>query len=581
MNEEFNKGCQTFNPENYRWNVLDEEQFKARYEFVFNKVAKALTRTFGPYGANTTKEYDSFVTSTKDGWQVLKSIKFNDRVLNVIMNTLVDICNKVQTKVGDGTTTSIVSSDKLLTEIRSSKELRKIRPKDFMAKFNIVVDAICKKIDEMSIKIDPDVNLEDIRNIALISTNDDVEVSDMIYNIYKETKNPVIDFVKSNNRVTTCEIVEGYKLKAGYIDDIYAMSDNGMAIVKDPVILMFDNTVEKSSHYEIIQKAAMIAVGKRTKLIVIAPYYNEHMLKQISQDVNNVLKMTKDRTQIDTIYCNVPLPNGRDKINFTDFAVFTGANVISSEDMFEVTDTGYELRKDFDVEEYLGTVSNIRINSKEILINGFHNMIEDKYKAVCEQAKREYKEASEEAEAQASARHVELYLKRMRVSKLTGKMSAIYVGGGSPIEMEAKYDAVEDATKACESAYKYGYNIGGSLMVPIVIEELIKEEKDVECKMLMELIDRAYRKVFLEVLNNKDRFYTGELDPADNDKNKEIVNNCIKNRTCYDLVEEEYSNRIVNPSNTDIEVLRASSSIIASLMSCNQYLSVVINEQVK
>jgi hypothetical protein len=151
------------------------------------------------------------------------------------------------------------------------------------------------------------------------------------------------------------------------------------------------------------------------------------------------------------------------------------------------------------------------------------------------------------------------------------------------MELEANYDVVEDATKACESAYKYGYNIGGSLMVPIAIEELRKETKELDPHKdtIMAIIDRAYRKVFLEVLNNKDRHYIGGIDEEDVEKNKAIVEECIKRRTCYDLLKEEYSNRIINPANTDIEILRASSSIIASLMSSNQYLSVVINEQIK
>lgn len=583
MNEEFNANLRTFNPENYRWNVLEEEEFKARYEFVFNKVAKALTRTFGPYGANTTKEYDNFVTSTKDGWQVLKYIKFNDRVLNVILNTLVDICNKVQTKVGDGTTTSIVTSDKLLSEIRQSDVFKTMRPKEFMLKFNEVVDEICKKIDSMSIKIDPDKNLEDIRNIALISTNDDKFVSNMIYNIYVETKNPVIDFVKSNNLRTTCDIVEGFKIKGFYLDTIYALDEKGNNICKNPYVLMFDNTVERSSHTNIINDAANLALNEGRKLVVIAPYYNESMLAKIGNDVNKIINQTRDKEALDIIYCRVPLPNGQDKINFTDFAVFTGGRVITSQDMFEQTDTGYDVKEDFDVKEYIGEVGKIRINAKEILINGFHNMNKEKYDSVVMQAKRDYEDALQEAEAQAAARHTELYTKRMRLSRLSGKMSVISVGGGSPIELEAAYDAVEDATKACESAYRYGYNIGGSLMVPIAIEEIRKETKELDPakESIYALIDRAYRKVFLEVLNNKDRHFTGEIEEDEIEKNKAIVEECIKRRTCYDLLTEEYSDRIVNPTNTDIEVLRASSSIIASLMSSNQYLSVVINEQIK
>ena len=583
MNEDFNKNLRAFNPENYRWNVLEEEEFKERYEFVFNKVAKALTRTFGPYGANTIKEYDSFVTSTKDGWQVLKYIKFNDRVLSVILNTLVDICNKVQTRVGDGTTTSIVSSDKLLSEIRESEIFKTMRPKEFMSKFGEVVEEICKKIDEMSIKIDPNKNLEDIKNIALISTNDDEFVSNMIYDIYVQTKNPVIDFVKSNNLTTTCDIIEGFKIKACYIDPIYALDDSGNNTSKNPYILMFDNTMERSSHSKIIDEASNIAIDEGRKLIVIAPYYNEGMLAQIRDDVNKILNQTRSRESLDVVYCRVPLPNGQDKVNFTDFAVFTGGRVITSQDMYEQTETGYDVKEDFPVREFLGEVGKIRINDKEILINGFYNMNKEKYDAVVLQAKLDFEKAQSEAEAQASARYVELYNKKMRLSRLSGKVSVINVGGGSPMELEANYDVVEDATKACESAYKYGYNIGGSLMVPIAIEELRRETKEMDPHKdtIMSIIDRAYRKVFLEVLNNKDRHYIGGIDEEDVKKNKAIVEECIKRRTCYDLLKEEFSNRIINPANTDIEILRASSSIIASLMSSNQYLSVVINEQIK
>lgn len=583
MNEDFNKNLRAFNPDGYRWNVLDEEEFKERYEFVFNKVAKALTRTFGPYGANTIKEYDSYVTSTKDGWQVLKYIKFNDRVLGVILNTLVDICNKVQTRVGDGTTTSIVSSDKLLTEIKESEIFKTMRPKEFMLKFGQVVDEICKKIDEMSIKIDPEKNLEDIRNIALISTNDDKFVSNMIYDIYVKTNNPVIDFVKSNNLRTTCDIVEGYKLKAFFLDPIYALDDKGNNVSKNPYILMFDNTLERASHTKIINDAANMALDEGRKLFVLAPYYSEGMLAKIQYDVNKTIQQTRDRNALDIVYCRVPLPNGLDKINFSDFAVFTGGRIITSQDMYEQTETGYDIKEDFPVKEYLGEVGKIRVNSSEILINGFYNLNQEKYDAVKLQARLDFEKAQEEAEAQASARYIELYNKKMRLSRLSGKMSVINVGGGSPMELEANYDAVEDATKACESAYKYGYNIGGSLMIPIAIEELKKENTELDSKTeaIMNIIDRAYRKVFLEVLNNKDRHFIGGIDEEDVKKNKAIVEECINKRTCYDLLTEEFSNRIVNPANTDIEILRASSSIIASLMSSNQYLSVVINEQIK
>lgn len=50
-------------------------------------------------------------------------------------------------------------------------------------------------------------------------------------------------------------------------------------------------------------------------------------------------------------------------------------------------------------------------------------------------------------------------------------MGVINVGGFTELEKSANYDLVEDAVKACESAYLYGYVPGQSISIRTAIKK--------------------------------------------------------------------------------------------------------------
>jgi hypothetical protein len=103
-----------------------------------------------------------------------------------------------------------------------------------------------------------------------------------------------------------------------------------------------------------------------------------------------------------------------------------------------------------------------------------------------------------------------------------------------------------------------------------VVDELKKENICDEgfVEDLINSIDKAFRKGFLTVLNN----YCNRT--ADNE---EIVDKCVQDNTIYNLTnfEEESidTTTIINSSSTDIEIMKATFSIIGLLATSNQFVS--------
>jgi hydrogenase maturation factor len=147
------------------------------------------------------------------------------------------------------------------------------------------------------------------------------------------------------------------------------------------------------------------------------------------------------------------------------------------------------------------------------------------------------------------------------------------------------WNKAEQYLKACESAYLYGYNIGGNLIIPVTIKKLIDENDAatlVEEKVfsdtqitILQLLSDAFMDVFAAVLKNK---YTE--DTAETRVNiYDIITECIAGEHCFDLITEKFSKDVINSCFTDIEILKAATSIVSLLISSNQYISILSREE--
>lgn len=542
---------------NIPWNVIDDTRFKEKITTVFKMVSDALSKTLGPYGSTTIIEKFGEMHITKDGWQVLKNIRFEDPVCNNIMMLLLRISAQVVIKVGDGSTSSIVAANAFLEEFNKRYEdVKHIRSKEFMQILNNCVDTIVKRIYETAHSIDKNGDFSEIFNLAYISTNGDEEIAKMVQELYVKTGNPAIEYVKSKTEKTYYEIIDGYTGNMTYIDNIFITNDDGNCVVTNPIILMFDHKVDVETSLPIISAAAMKAAEKGTRLIVIAPAYDKLLLENIRK---NVLIEFKAKGTSTVVYVRASLVNNVSHDLYNDFSVLAGAQVISEQWANEVTEEN--------ITDYLGEVSEIVIGEKNTLIRGFVSRNDNMYEKVVADATTKYNNmlADNENRGIVDPKLNEL---KQRVMKLKCTMGIINVGGNTTLEKTANFDLVEDAVKACESAYNHGYNCGGSTIIPYIIRSMARNSNDVDINTIYDMIASAFITVYKCVLNNKYNYTNDDIVDI-------IVEESVTNAdTCFDLVYEEYSNKIINSCETDIEILKATVSIISLLISSNQYISI-------
>ena len=559
------------NEYNMMSNVIEEEEYKERVTAVFEDVARKLSRTLGPNGATSILEKNGDVMFSKDGWQVLNKIQYMDPIQNTLLDLLVKISAQVNIKVGDGTTTSIVAANQLLKVMNEFNELVKLRPKDFLDGLNDTVTKIAEKIQDNAVQIDKEGDLDEIYNLAMVSTNGENAIAEMIRTIYAETANPAIEFNKSKSNDTSYEIVDGYKMDfMTYIDRIFINNDDGNCVVRNPMILMFNHKLEQEYYETIIQPAIKVAINQGRRLVVIAPYYDSHLLQKFSRILTTEFKATKTTS---VVYVRGSLMNNYMTDLFNDFAALVGADIINEQTVYDIIKGELE----FNPEEFLGGIESMVIGEHSTYISGFNHKNETMLKILEDDATSKYKDAYEGC-ANSSIVSVDFINAKQRISKLKCKMGIINVGGHTELAKSANYDLVEDAVKACESSYLYGYVPGQNIAIQTAIVDLLKETTDEIEKGFLKAVSHAFVNVTKILLENK--FGKDELDFEVVER---MVQESVDSQEVVDVKFTDfkgdqliiaYTQDVINSCKTDIEILKAASNIIGLLLSSNQYIAI-------
>jgi chaperonin GroEL len=570
------------------WNVIDEEEFKQKILTVFERVSTRLIKTFGPYGYTTIIEKHGNYHITKDGWTVLKNIRFANPIDNNIMQMINEIAAQVVIKVGDGSTSAIVAANEMFKLLEKDSFIKTLRPKEFIDFLNDCVTQISNEILANATQIDKSAesDYKEIYDLAYISTNSNHQISEMIQDIYKQTQNPAIDYLTSKTNKTYYEIIDGYKLQyMTYIDNIFAANDEGVCTVKNPLFLMMNFKMEYIEDIKkIISFAAMIAQEKSRKLVIVAPFYDKLALEGIRRAVMGEFK---ERGSFSIIYTRTSSINNMSDTLYNDFAIMTGGSIITEGDLIDIEEPGENYNRDNYlnqlVEKSLGETGLVVIGKDYTTISDFTKRNNDMYTMLKNDANINFTNNLKK-DMEKNIITTETFELKRRVAKLNCKMGVIHIGGTSELSKEANKDLVEDAIKACESAYHYGYNIGCNMAIVNTIYNIQKsavyDNIDINHANLYGILLDAFISVYKKILSNK--FCNNVKDPiilADNEITVEkILTESVEKRMCYDLLTDEFSDKIINPCYTDIEILKAASSIVALIISSNQYISIVIKE---
>ena len=232
---------------------------------------------------------------------------------------------------------------------------------------------------------------------------------------------------------------------------------------------------------------------------------------------------------------------------------------------------------------------------------------EDRYNVVLKDAEEDLEE-KEKKYQKLGTFNLEVSLAQQRVYALRLKMGIIEVGADSELSQKMIKDSVDDAIKAAASAYNNGVVLGCNVTLIQAIKKvradyLIKAGDNIEqlslIKTLFAILIQGFRDVYGTVLNNAfenfdipcdhqsvyaelptEKFDKDVIDEIINEYQRNgyetitffnlIIEYSLKTNQVFDVSRREFSDKIVNSSQTDEEILKATIDLIGLLIVGNQ-----------
>jgi chaperonin GroEL len=441
-----------------------------------SKIAKAVKSTLGPRGNTVlieSPEHTASITVTKDGVTVAKSISLIDPVENLAVKMMKQAADRTATSAGDGTTTAIVlteafvkSGTELITDdVNRTEVLRHI------------VDET-KKISKTLKKKGQQVNGKKLKDVAIISANNDSEIGTNIADIYdKVGKGGIVTVEKSKTPDTHYEVTKGIQVKRGWSSHLFINDHkHDECILEDVKVLVADVEITNILQIENILKPI---IQNGHKLLIIAP---------CSQNVINTLAANVMKNNLKLV--NIPPPDFgyRQHELMNDIALSVDATYFS-----EKTGDDLSLINATD----LGHCSKVIVGRDSTVV--IKNETSENQEAV-EKRVAELWDAHENATRKDDKSFIE-----QRIASLTGGIGVVHVGGSTDIEQKELYDRVDDAVCAVKSALEEGILPGGGLTLYNIHKEYeVKSyvEKDPTKKIAYAILASSLKAPLTQILEN-------------------------------------------------------------------------------
>lgn len=420
-----------------------------------DQLANAVKITLGPRGRNVVldKGYGT-PTITNDGVTIAKEIELKDKFENIGAELVKEAASKTNDVAGDGTTTAVVLAQAMIAEginlINSGANGLVL--KRGMDKAMAMVSEILKKNSKP-------VTKEKIKDVAIISANDEEMGSLIAEVIGKVGKEGVVTVEEAQTLGVDYELVEGLQFDRGYVSSYMITDTERMeAVLEKPYILITDKKI--SSLQEIMPLLEKVVKSGNKNLVIIAD--------EVEGEALATLVVNKLRGIFNVLAVKAPGFGDRRREMLEDIATVINAEVVSEE-------RGMKLENaDINV---LGEAKRIIANKDNTTIVGGAGS-----KSEIEKRIKQIKAQLEKTESEFDREKLQ-----ERLAKLSGGVAVIKVGAATEVEMKEKKFKIEDAISATKAAIEEGIVSGGG----VALFEAAREIKNSKLVGAVEFGDEA------------------------------------------------------------------------------------------
>ena len=569
-------------------NVVTEEKLNKVQEATLANLRDFLSKTYGPMGSYTTiVSGDTIRTITtdysKDGLKVLKNIIFDSPLEMSMQAELRDICQHVVKQVGDGTTSAVILSSLIYSEMLKIKESHSIPPRKLVKVFQDIVKECQDIIDSKK----RDITIDDIYKICMISTNGNETVSEQITDMYKQYGfNVSIDVSISNDTDTKVLEYDGLTINAGYSDPAYinnVLSNGaGTADIHNPKIYAFQDPIDTPEMISYLEKIVLDNIflplqehDEMVPTVIVAPMISRDGSGLLTKLVQTMYEYTRNNmnNQKPPILIITDI-HGTDEAIALDIENLCGCKYIKKYINAEIqkhdqeTGTAPTLET---VHDFAGTAELVSAdNNKTKFINPKALIDQDgTYEQLVSFLKAEIAKAVADNQDTLTVGRL-----KKRLNCLEANMIEFMVGGISVSDRDALRDLVEDAVLNCASAAENGVGRAANFEGLSAIYSLYNKYQEEDIKRG---IIRAIFKAYIEAAS----ILYGSV--VEEKYVKDIISKSLENDTPFNIIDLFNNNddnyEDVKPGDdvlcsikTDSVILDAISKIITMMVTSNQCL---------
>ena len=383
-------------------------------------------------------------------------------------------------------------------------------------------------------------SLEQIKNVAAISANNDDEMGQLIADaIEKVTTKGIITVEEAKGIDTKIEITEGMRLDRGYMSPYFTTNQNMEAILDDCLVLISNEKIRDLK--QVLPLLEKVAQANKSLLIIA---------DNIEDVALNGLSLNKLKGVIKVCPIKAPGFGERRKDLLEDIAILTGGTVVDAAKNLSIST--------LDLVD-LGEVEKVTVTKDSTTLvggKGHPGAIAARIELIqslIKDAPTDYiKDGLED-----------------RYGKLGGGIAVLHVGAPTEVEMKQKRDRVDDALAATKAAIEDGISIGGGCAIiksRTVLDNLLIENSG-DIRTGIQIIYDAIEAPIKQIVSNgggEGSVIVKELTTADHN-----IGYNAKTEQWEDLVEAG----IIDPTKVIITALTNASSVAGMLLTTECVIS--------
>ena len=563
-------------------NIVTKDVLRKIQSDTLNTISNALACSFGPDGQNTAYRNQKDITRyTKDGHTILKNLKFVGAIEFTMRDDLEGITRRIVTTVGDGTTSAVILSAPLFEGLRKASAMG-VNEKQLIADLDKAINEACDLIQQNS----KEATIDDIFKIAMISTDGNKNIANLIKSIYEENGNDVfIDVSTAPGLETIVKTYDGFTIDSGLADIAFINTNKHSSVIDNASLYLFEDPIdtnEMASYFaKIVRDNVLTPIQEKMYVkvkptVIVCPKIGNDIMSDVDALVNILKAIPVEQRKFYPINIVTNIPNR----NFIyDLSLISGATLIrkyndaATQNDDETISGAQTLEK---IHDFAGHCDQVVADSRKTKFinpslmydeNGEYSNIYKNHLADMEEQLAGLKEEN--------GNHGEIGVMKRRINAFKANMVEIRVGGVSETDRDSLRDLVEDAVLNCRSAAIDGYGFGANFEALRAFNYLLAQS---EKGLLPEEIDsitngqtyNIYKIMVDAYLNLLSILYRSVA--GDPTKAYAIAANGIVEGAPFNIRTKQYDGLVLSSIKSDQIILQAINKILSVVFLTNQFL---------